>query len=144
MTASLRLHMLIAIAPGCELLAAVRALEWLQLEVHSQMVEHVAVLKGFLVAFEALVDFVRLAIDLLDFSFEEFFKFMILGSADHDTFKCFDCSHLFRLLIIGISILQIERIFARIFLVWVERSKEVIFCVELEAVDLLVGPGDLF
>ena len=81
--------MLVAIAPRSELLSAVRALKWLQLEVHSQVVEHVAVLKRLLVAFHAPVDFVRLVIDHFYFSFEVILKLMILSSADHDALKVF-------------------------------------------------------
>ena len=79
--------MLVAIASRSKLLSAVRALEWLQLEVHPQMVEHVAVLKRLLVAFHALVDLVRLVVDQFYFSLEVFLKLMILSSADHDAFK---------------------------------------------------------
>ena len=80
--------MLVAIAPCCELLSAVRAFEWLKLEVHPQMVEHVAVLKRLLVAFGASVDFELLTIDGVNFSFEMILKLMILGIADHLTSKC--------------------------------------------------------
>ena len=79
--------MLVAIAPRSELLSAVRALEWLQLEVHPQVVEHVAVLKRLLVAFHAPVDLVRLVIDHFYFSLEVFFELLILRIADHDAFK---------------------------------------------------------
>ena len=51
------------------------------------MVEHVAVLERLLVAFRASVDFDLLTIKVVNFSFEMFLKLMILGIADHDTFK---------------------------------------------------------
>ena len=78
--------MLVAITPRGELLATVRAHERLHLEVHPEMVEHVAVLKRRLDAFGAPVDFVRFFIDDFYISFEVILELMILGSADHDAF----------------------------------------------------------